>query len=299
MKDKEKIQKIMIISIICISIIIISLIAYSLNTSNSSQDIESDEIQESTSEFESASTEIGKSIEEAEEEYETASVSTDEENSTNNTANNTSTNSSSNNVASNTTKSEDEETAENEDEDTSSEEEVEETEGEVEESETEESTNELEEKLKTLEDKTKDLEKQVNDWKTDYYKVFADMENTKKRLEKEHNNQLKYMLQSFIEDLLPVLDNFERSLNVSDPSEEVSNFLKGNQMIYNQLMEILKKHGVEVIEAEGKPFDPNFHQAVMMVNDENYESGVVVEELQKGYKLKDRVIRATLVKVNE
>ena len=127
MKDKEKIQKIMIISIICISIIIISLIAYSLNASNSNQDIESDEIQESTSEFESASTEIGKSIEEAEEEYETASVSTDEENSTNNTANNTSTNSSSNNVASNTTKSEDEETTENEDEDTSSEEEVEET----------------------------------------------------------------------------------------------------------------------------------------------------------------------------
>jgi molecular chaperone GrpE len=150
-----------------------------------------------------------------------------------------------------------------------------------------------------LEGRIKDLEEEVNNWKTDYYKVFADMENLKRRLEKEHQNSLKFMLQSFIEELLPVLDNFERSLNVVDASEEVQSFLKGNQMIYNQLIEILKKNGVEVIEAEGKEFDPNFHQAVMMVQDENFESGVVVEELQKGYKLKDRVIRASLVKVNE
>lgn len=152
---------------------------------------------------------------------------------------------------------------------------------------------------KELEEKIKKLEEDVNTWKTDYYKVFADMENLKRRLQNEHQNQLKFMLQSFIEELLPVLDNFERSLNVSDPSEEVKSFLKGNQMIYNQLMDILKKNGVEVIEAQGKEFDPNVHQAVMMVQDENFESGVVVEELQKGYKLKDRVIRASLVKVNE
>jgi len=150
-----------------------------------------------------------------------------------------------------------------------------------------------------LEEKIKKLEEDVNTWKTDYYKVFADMENLKRRLQNEHQNQLKFMLQSFIEELLPVLDNFERSLNVNDPSEEVQSFLKGNQMIYNQLMEILKKNGVEVIEAQGKEFDPNVHQAVMMVQDDNFESGVVVEELQKGYKLKDRVIRASLVKVNE
>lgn len=152
---------------------------------------------------------------------------------------------------------------------------------------------------KELEEKVKTLEEEVNTWKTDYYKVFADMENLKRRLQNEHQNQMKFMLQSFIEELLPVLDNFERSLNVSEPSEEVAGFLKGNQMIYNQLMEILKKNGVEVIEAQGKEFDPNFHQAVMMVQDENFESGMVVEELQKGYKLKDRVIRASLVKVNE
>jgi len=70
-------------------------------------------------------------------------------------------------------------------------------------------------------------------------------------------------------------------------------------MIFNQLMNILEKNGVEVIEAQGKEFDPNLHQAVMMAQDENYDSNIIVEELQKGYKLKDRVIRASLVKVNE
>lgn len=157
----------------------------------------------------------------------------------------------------------------------------------------------VEDTTQVLEEQIKKLENDVNTWKTDYYKVFADMENLKRRLTNEHQNHLKFALQSFIEELLPVLDNFERSLNVKEPSDEVKAFLKGNQMIYNQLMGILEKNGVEVIEALGKEFDPNVHQAVMMVSDENFESGVVVEELQKGYKLKDRVIRASLVKVNE
>lgn len=143
------------------------------------------------------------------------------------------------------------------------------------------------------------LENEVNTWKTDYYKVFADMENLKRRLEKEHQNSMKFILQSFIESLLPVLDNFVRSLNIPNPTDEVAAVLKGNKMIFDQLMNVLKKNGLEIIEAQGKEFDPNFHQAVMMVEDENYESNIVLEELQKGYMLKDRVIRASLVKVNQ
>lgn len=153
--------------------------------------------------------------------------------------------------------------------------------------------------IDSLEDKVAKLEEEVNTWKTDYYKVFADMENSKRRLEKEHQNSMKFMMQGFIEELLPVVDNFERSLNVQEPSEEIQTFLKGYQMIFDQLMSILEKNGVEAIEAQGKEFDPNFHQAVMTTNDENFDSNIVVEELQKGYMLKDRVIRASLVKVNE
>ena len=150
-----------------------------------------------------------------------------------------------------------------------------------------------------VEEQLKALEEEVNTWKTDYYKVFADMENLKRRLQNEHANTMKFMMQSFIEQLLPVVDNFERSLTVENPSEEIKNFLKGYEMIYNQLMQVLQSQGVEVIKTEGEEFDPNFHQAVMTVKDDNFKSNMIVEELQRGYKLKDRVIRASVVKVSE
>ena len=159
--------------------------------------------------------------------------------------------------------------------------------------------NEEEKEEITVEEQLKALEEEVNTWKTDYYKVFADMENLKKRLQNEHANAMKFMMQSFIEQLLPVVDNFERSLAVENPSDEIKNFLTGYEMIYNQLMQVLQSQGVEVIKTEGQEFDPNFHQAVMTVKDDNFKSNMIVEELQKGYMLKDRVIRASLVKVSE
>lgn len=167
---------------------------------------------------------------------------------------------------------------------------------------TEQSDTEIEETTEaevSIEDQLATLEQEVNTWKTDYYKVFADMENLKRRMQNEHANAMKFMMQGFIEELLPVVDNFERSLQVENPSDEIKNFLKGYEMIYQQLMGVLEKQGVEVIETEGKEFDPNFHQAVMTVKDENFDTNMIVEEMQKGYKLKDRVIRASLVKVSE
>lgn len=163
----------------------------------------------------------------------------------------------------------------------------------------EETENSEEEKADPRDEKIKDLESQVNQWKTDYYKVFADMENLKKRLKTEHENQLKYAMQSFIEELLPVIDNYERSLAVEPESEEAKSILKGNKMILTQMMNILGKNGVTVIEAQGKEFDPNLHQAVMQDDNPDFGPNIVTEELQKGYMLKDRVIRATLVKVNK
>lgn len=151
----------------------------------------------------------------------------------------------------------------------------------------------------TLEQQVMQLQEEVQTWKTDYYKVFADMENLKKRMQNEHNNAMKFMMQSFIEEMLPVIDNFERSLAIENPSEEIQTFLKGYEMIYQQLLAALEKQGVKVIETANQEFDPNFHQAVMTVQDENYKPNMIVEELQKGYTLKDRVIRASLVKVSE
>ena len=116
----------------------------------------------------------------------------------------------------------------------------------------EETVENKEEKEATIEEQLVALEEEVNTWKTDYYKVFADMENLKKRLQNEHANAMKFMMQSFIEELLPVVDNFERSLAVENPSDEIKNFLKGYEMIYNQLMQVLKSQGVEVIKTEGE-----------------------------------------------
>ena len=166
--------------------------------------------------------------------------------------------------------------------------------------ETEVETNEEVEisEVDLLKNQVAELQADVNKWKNEYYKVFADMENLKKRLRAEHENALKFVTQEIVSDLLPVVDNMERALG-QEMSEEIKGYLKGFDMITTQLVEVLRKNGVEAIEAVGQPFDPNFHQAIMMTNDENYESGIVTEELQKGYKLKDRVIRASLVKVNE
>lgn len=149
------------------------------------------------------------------------------------------------------------------------------------------------------EDQIKVLQEEVDKWKNEYYKVFADMENVKRRLQNEHANQLKFMAQSIVEQMLPIVDNFERSLAIENPSDELKGFLKGYEMIYRQIVTLLENQGVKVIETEGKEFDPNYHQAVMTVSDENYKPGMIVEELQKGYMLKDRVIRASLVKVSE
>ncbi|MDD8048210.1 MAG: nucleotide exchange factor GrpE [Thomasclavelia sp.] len=169
-----------------------------------------------------------------------------------------------------------------------------------EEKEIEETEEDNDETKESDEKEEVDLEAEVEKWKNQYYSVFADMQNTKKRMQTEHENNLKYMTQSFIEELLPVIDNFERSLMIQNPSDEIKNFLKGYEMIYSQLMNVLENQGVEEIQVEpGDEFDPNIHHAVEQVEDENFGENQVVAVMQKGYKLKDRVIRATLVKVNK
>lgn len=129
-------------------------------------------------------------------------------------------------------------------------------------------------------------------------RVQADYDNFRRRSREEKEAAAKYRAQGFIEELLPALDNFERALSVKPESEEAKSLAQGLNMVYNQLQEALKKEGVTAIETVGQPFDPHLHQAVMQVEEEGFESNQVVEELQKGYKLKDRVLRPSMVKVN-
>lgn len=131
-------------------------------------------------------------------------------------------------------------------------------------------------------------------------RLQADFENNRKRLEKDRQDFVKFANESVIADLLNVLDDLERATSLAESGhEDLPAFLKGIEMILAHLYETLKKHGVRPIEAEGKTFDPNYHEALMQVEDKDAPEHTVVEELQKGYLLNDKVIRTAKVKVSK
>ncbi|MBQ6334186.1 MAG: nucleotide exchange factor GrpE [Erysipelotrichaceae bacterium] len=142
------------------------------------------------------------------------------------------------------------------------------------------------------------LMKEVDRLKNEYARAYADTENLKKRLMAEAELSRKYRIQSFAKEVLPVIDNLERAL-ATEVHESDEGFKKGIQMTYDQLLNALKNEGVEVIDCLNKPFDPNLQQAIMQEKKEDVESGIVIEVLQKGYLLKDRILRPAMVKISE
>lgn len=123
---------------------------------------------------------------------------------------------------------------------------------------------------------------------------MAEFDNFKKRISKEKDMMYNTISANIVSELLPILDNFDKALNADTTDESYKN---GMVMIYNQLMETLNRLGVEEIDALNTTFDPNFHEAVMHVEDENYGEKEVTEVFRKGYKLGDKIIRHAMVKV--
>lgn len=162
----------------------------------------------------------------------------------------------------------------------------------------EETQQEEQDELALAYEKIAQLEAKLAETENRLLRLHADFDNYRRRVRLDMEAAEKYRAQSLVSDLLPILDNFERALQVQVEDEKAKSLLQGMEMVYRSLVEALKKEGVEVIESVGKPFDPHVHQAVMQVDDQNYEPNTVVEEFQKGYKLKDRVIRPAMVKVN-
>lgn len=142
------------------------------------------------------------------------------------------------------------------------------------------------------------LNDEVKSQEDKYLKLYAEFENFKRRNKQEIDLNNKYKEQKFAEDLLPVLDNLERAMDIEGETEAFASLKKGVEMVYNDFLNIFGKHDITVIESAGKEFDPNVHQAVMTEPSEE-GSGIVIEEFQKGYMLKDRVIRPSMVKVSE
>ncbi len=148
------------------------------------------------------------------------------------------------------------------------------------------------------EDELLSMKEQVEASENKYLKLYAEFENFKRRNRQEAELNSKYKDQKFAENLLPVIDNLERALAIEGTDESFIALNKGVEMVYKNLVETLEKHDIKAIDALDQPFDPNFHQAVMTEASDK-ESDIVIEEFQKGYILKDRVIRPTMVKVSE
>ncbi|MTD30010.1 nucleotide exchange factor GrpE [Planomicrobium sp. YIM 101495] len=148
-------------------------------------------------------------------------------------------------------------------------------------------------------DETEELREQLEAEQNKYLRLMADFDNYKRRAVKDRQDAEKFRAQSLLTDLLPVLDNFDRALAVETTSEESASLLKGLEMVRNSLVDAVQREGLEEVKAVGEPFDPNFHQAVMQEQEEGKDSGVVLKELQKGYTLKGRVLRPSMVSVNE
>lgn len=150
----------------------------------------------------------------------------------------------------------------------------------------------------TAEEKLAALQAELDESENKYLKLHAEVENFKRRSRQEAELNNKYKDQKIVESLLPVLDNLERALAIDGTDESFTALNKGVEMVYKNLVETLEQHDIKTIDALNQPFDPNFHQAVM-TEAADADSNIVIEEFQKGYILKDRVIRPTMVKVSE
>lgn len=156
----------------------------------------------------------------------------------------------------------------------------------------------IEEKPNALEEKMKQLREENEQLNDRLLRLQAEYDNFRKRTEKERIAERKYKVQDLAVDLLPVIDNFERALQ-TEVTDENKAFREGVQMVYDQFIEALKSHGIEAMEVVNEPFDPNYHHAVMQEENDAIEPNTVTEELQKGFLLKDKVIRPAMVKVNK
>ena len=159
---------------------------------------------------------------------------------------------------------------------------------------TEEAEGEKKGFFKKKKDKKDEMIEELND---KVKRQMAEFDNFRKRTEKEKNQMFDMGARTIIEKILPVIDNFERGFTTVEESDKQDAFVEGMDKVYKQLMTDLEAAGVKPIECIGKEFDPEFHNAVMQVESEEFESGIVAQELLKGYTYKDTVVRHSMVAV--
>ncbi|HDK7593904.1 TPA: nucleotide exchange factor GrpE [Staphylococcus aureus] len=155
------------------------------------------------------------------------------------------------------------------------------------------------EEIDPKDQKINELQQLADENEEKYLRLYAEFENYKRRIQKENEINKTYQAQRVLTDILPAIDNIERALQIEGDDETFKSLQKGVQMVHESLINALKDNGLEVIKTEGEAFDPNIHQAVVQDDNPDFKSGEITQELQKGYKLKDRVLRPSMVKVNQ
>lgn len=159
----------------------------------------------------------------------------------------------------------------------------------------EENTENVSEDVET--DETNELQEKYNTLNNQYIRLAADFENFRKRTEQEREALLKYGAENTLKKMLEVLDNFERGLKAIETVEDCDKVKECYNLAYKNFTDVLTKSGLETIKAEGEVFDPNFHEAVMQTPTNEHPENTIIAELQKGYKLGNKVLRPTLVNV--
>ena len=157
-----------------------------------------------------------------------------------------------------------------------------------------------EEQEKERKNKLNDAYNKISELEDKLIRQNADMVNYRKRKEEEVNRMLKFCNEDLIKDILPILDNFERAISMdTNLTDEEKKFLDGFKMVYTHLQNVMEKFDVKMIDTNNIPFNPVYHNAILLEKREGVEPGMVIEILQKGYLLKDKVIRTAMVKVSE
>ena len=153
-------------------------------------------------------------------------------------------------------------------------------------------------KVKKLQEQIEKLELEVANYKNEMLKDRAELENFKRRTNEERIKDRKYANQDFFQELIGILDVFDKAVSVKTDDPKLQNYLIGFTMVNNQLGQILENYGVKKIKAMGEKFDPMYHSAIETIATDEYEPGIVIEEVMTGYTYKDRILRPSMVKVS-
>lgn len=160
--------------------------------------------------------------------------------------------------------------------------------------------NELKARTEEIEHYKDDLktEKQkAQDFFDRYLRIQAEFENFRKRMDREKAEFLKYAMENFFRNLLPIIDNFELALDSAEKTSDLKGFSEGVKLIHKQFQDVLQREGLTILSSVGQIFDPTRHEAIMEIHSDEHDENTVVEEIKKGYYLKDRLLRPALVAV--